>query len=119
MTTVAILVSLLLPWIVGMEEKRYTVAGWEARPLFTVLIVLICASQLLLAAAPWLLGRFPWLPLLAGIASIGMTRWVVNHNEYYEDPVLDYGIYVSAAAQLALILVAVLLLFDTIRNHPS
>jgi large-conductance mechanosensitive channel len=116
LTAVGILASLFLPWIVGVEEERYTVAGWEARPLFTVVIVLICLAQVHLAVVPGLLPRFPWAPLLGGIASLGMTRWVVNHNEYYEVPVLDYGIYVSAAVQLALILVAVLLVIDSIRS---
>jgi len=46
-----------------------------------------------------------------------MTRWVVSHDDYYEVPVLDYDIYVSAAVQLALTLIAVLLGLDSTRSH--
>jgi hypothetical protein len=108
--TAAALVSLLLPWIVGNDSGRYTVAGWEARPLFTVVIVLLCFGQLMLATHRRLLRRVPWAPLVLALASLGMTRWVVSHNDYYEVPSLDYGIWVSVAAQGVVLVIAAALL---------
>jgi hypothetical protein len=39
-----------------------------------------------------------------------MTRWVVSHNDYYEVPSLDYGIWVSVAAQGVVLVIAAALL---------
>lgn len=103
---VAVLVTLLLPWIVGNDSGRYTVAGWEVRPLFTLVIVVLCLGQLVLATHPDLLRRMPWAPLVLALVSLAMTRWVVHHNDYYEDPYLDYGIWVSVAAQAVVLVVA-------------
>jgi hypothetical protein len=79
LTAVGILASLFLPWMIGMEEDRYTVAGWEARPLFTVVIVVICTMQVHLAVVPGLCRDFAGRRCRAGSFELGREP-----NDYYE-----------------------------------
>jgi hypothetical protein len=96
---VATAISLLLPWIDGREG---TVAGYEVRPLFTVVIVGICLAELVLAR------RYAWAAAPVAGAGLALIRWVVHHNNYYARPGLDYGIWLCAAAQALVLLASVI-----------
>ena len=108
---VATAISLLLPWIDGFDGGgRYTVAGYEARALFTVAIVAICLAELALAR------RYAWaVAPLAGVA-LALIRWVVHHNDFYSRPDLDYGIWVCAAAQALVLLASVIAIARRARS---
>ncbi len=97
---VATAISLLLPWI--DDGGPHTVTGYEARPLFTVAIVVICLAELALAR------RYAWAAApLAGVG-LALIRAVVHHNDYYARPDLDYGIWLCAAAQALVLLASVI-----------
>ena len=96
-------ISLLLPWIDGRDGGgRSTVAGYEARPLFTAAIVVVCLGELALAR------RHAWAAAPVAGAGLALVRWVVHHNNYYARPDLDYGIWVCAAAQAVVLLASVI-----------
>jgi hypothetical protein len=100
---VATAISLLLPWIDGLDDGGpYTVAGYEARPLFTVAILAICLAELALAR------RYAWAAAPVAGVGLALIRWVVHHNDYYARPDLDYGIWVCAAAQAVVLLASVI-----------
>jgi len=96
---VATAISLLLPWIDGRDG---TVAGYQARPLFTVAIVVVCLGELALAR------RSAWAAAPLAGAGLALIRWVVHHNDYYARPDLDYGIWLCAAAQALVLLASVI-----------
>jgi DNA-binding transcriptional LysR family regulator len=100
---VATAISLLLPWIDGLDDGGpYTVAGYEARPLFTVAIVAVCVAELALAR------RYAWAAAPVAGVGLALIRWVVHHNDYYSRPDLDYGIWLCAAAQAVVLLASVI-----------
>jgi hypothetical protein len=111
----AVVASLFMPWIVGHDSGRYTVAGWEARPLYTAVMVVLWLAQAMIVLDRDLLWRARWAPpLLAGV-SLASTLWVRTHNDYYEVPELGYGYFVSLAAQAAFLLGATALAFGSRR----
>jgi uncharacterized membrane protein len=113
----AVAVTLLLPWIHGTDDGGpYSVAGWEARPAYSVLLGLIVLAWLALAALPELLHRAPWAPAALAAVALGLTRWLAHHNDYYERPDLAYGIYLSAAVQAFVLAISVALVAR--RSRP-
>jgi hypothetical protein len=95
---VATAISLLLPWIDGRDGN---VAGYAARPLFTVAILVVCLVQLALAR------RYAWIAAPVAGVGLALIRWVVHHNDYYARPGLDSGIWVCAGAQAVVLLASV------------
>jgi hypothetical protein len=111
----AVVASLFMPWIVGHDSGRYTVAGWEARPLYTAVMAVLWFAQLMIVLHRELLWRALWAPPLLAAVSLAFTIWVRTHNDYYEVPELGYGYFVSLVAQAAFLLGATALALGSRR----